>query len=131
MSPAGNVSNADPSGVVPVSGTMTVGVTGSLVVIVKWHDFGPALIGVKLIPTSSPESGLIVAGNSPGFTSVKSRHEMIADTTLRLQVPTLLIFSVCAGTFPPQTARYLRVTLNAAATSTTHWWAIAEFNVLN
>jgi hypothetical protein len=38
---------------------------------------------------------------------------------------------VVVVSFAPQTARYVRVTLNAAATTTTHWWAIAEFNVLN
>jgi hypothetical protein len=32
---------------------------------------------------------------------------------------------------PTTTARYVRVTLNSSATSTTHWWSIAEFNVLN
>jgi hypothetical protein len=33
--------------------------------------------------------------------------------------------------FASQSARYVRVTLTSAATSTTHWWSIAEFNVLN
>jgi hypothetical protein len=33
--------------------------------------------------------------------------------------------------FSRVTARYVRVTLNASATSTTHWWSIAEFNALN
>jgi hypothetical protein len=33
--------------------------------------------------------------------------------------------------FAPVTARYVRLTLNSSATSTTHWWSIAEFNALN
>ncbi len=33
--------------------------------------------------------------------------------------------------FASQSARYIRVTLTSAAASTTHWWSIAEFNVLN
>jgi hypothetical protein len=31
----------------------------------------------------------------------------------------------------PATARYVRVTMNSGATSTTHWWSIAEFDVLD
>lgn len=32
--------------------------------------------------------------------------------------------------FATVTARYVRVTLNSAGASTTHWWSLAEFNVL-
>ena len=46
----------------------------------------------------------MAAGNSAGFTSVKSGQEINAADTLRLQVPTLLIFSVCGGTEPEQLA---------------------------
>jgi hypothetical protein len=31
----------------------------------------------------------------------------------------------------PASARYIRITMNSGATSTTHWWSIAEFNALN
>src|SRR3984957_11756454 len=101
---AGKVSDAEPSAVFPVSGITTTGLIGSSVVIVRVHDFGPADVGVKLIPTSSPESGLIAAGNSAGFTSVKSAHEIIADVTFRLQVPTLLILRVWGGVSAEQLA---------------------------
>jgi glucosylceramidase len=33
--------------------------------------------------------------------------------------------------FASTSARYVRLTLNSGATSTTHWWSIAEFNVKN
>jgi hypothetical protein len=33
--------------------------------------------------------------------------------------------------FASVSARYVRLTLNSGATSTTHWWSIAEFNVKN
>jgi hypothetical protein len=33
--------------------------------------------------------------------------------------------------FASASARYVRLTLNGGATSTTHWWSIAEFNVKN
>jgi hypothetical protein len=33
--------------------------------------------------------------------------------------------------FASVSARYVRLTLNSSATSTTHWWSIAEFNVKN
>src|SRR3984957_15512771 len=102
--PAGKVSDAVPSAVLPVRGIMTTGLSGSSVVIVRVHDFGPPDVGVKLTPTSSPESGLIAAGNSPGFTSVKSAHEITADVTFKLQVPTLFIFRVCVGVVPEQLA---------------------------
>src|SRR5579862_284942 len=92
--PVGKVSDAEPSAVFPVRGIMTTGLIGSSVMIVRVHAFGPPEVGVKLTPTSSSESGLIAAGNSVGFTSVKSAQEMTADDTFRLQVPTLLIFRV-------------------------------------
>src|SRR5271155_3554216 len=101
---AGRVNDAEPNGVVAVRGIFTTGFTGSLLVTVRVHAFGPAEVGVKLTPTSSSESALIVAGNSPGFTSVKSAHEMTAEVTMRPQGPTLLSFSVCGGALPPQTA---------------------------
>ena len=31
----------------------------------------------------------------------------------------------------PAAARYIRITMNSGATSTTHWWSIAELDVLN
>src|SRR5580692_5421801 len=102
--PPGNVSDAVPKAVFPVRGITTTGLIGSSVVIDRLHDFGPPEVGVNLTPTSRPESGLIVAGNSPGFTSVKSAQEMTADTTSRLQVPTLLILRVCGGVVPEQLA---------------------------
>src|SRR5271154_3969187 len=95
--PVGNVSDAEPKAVFPVRGITTLGLTGSSVVIVRVQAFGPAEVGVKLTPTGRLESGLIVAGNSLGFTSVKSAQEMTADTTSRLQVPVLLICNVCGG----------------------------------
>jgi hypothetical protein len=33
--------------------------------------------------------------------------------------------------FGSVSAQYVRLTLNSGATSTTHWWSIAEFNVKN
>jgi len=59
---------------------------------------------VKLTPTGRLESGLIAAGNSPGFTSVKSAQLIIADARLSVQFPTLLIWSVCGGVEPEQFA---------------------------
>src|SRR5215469_11328630 len=67
----------------------TVGCAGSSLVIVRLHDFGPAEVGVKLMPIGRLASGLIAAGNSPGLTSVKSEQLIIADATWSVQVPKL------------------------------------------
>src|SRR5277367_4180511 len=95
----GNFSEAVPVSVFPLRGMLTVGLAGSLLVIVRVHDFDPADVGVKSIWSGRPESGLIVVGNSPGFTKVKSRQPALSATevTSRLQVPTLLICSVCGA----------------------------------
>src|ERR1700723_2022036 len=95
----GNCSEAVPVIVFPVRGILTVGLAGSLLVIVRVHDFAPAEVGVKSIWSGRPESGLIIVGNSPGFTNVKSTQPALRATevTSRLQVPTLLICSVCGG----------------------------------
>ena len=67
------------------------------------HDCGPCVVGEKLTPTGSPESALIVAGNSVGFTSVKAEEQPVraADATLSPQLPVLSTFSVCVAPVPP------------------------------
>ena len=111
MSPAGNVNDAEPNGVVALRGTTTMGLIGSSLVMMRVHACGPADVGVKLTPRSRLESALIVAGNSAGFTSAKcgrppgfvavKGQEMTAEATLRPQEPVLSTFSVCVAPVPP------------------------------
>src|SRR5580692_2172846 len=65
------------------------------------------------MPTPRLESGLIGAGNSAGFTSVNAEEQPVsdADATSRLQVPTLLIFSVCVTADPPPQTEVLKTPL--------------------
>ena len=51
------------AGVFAVNVKVITGVSGSSLVIVNVHDFGPGEVGVNLITKPRQESGLTVAGN--------------------------------------------------------------------
>jgi hypothetical protein len=60
------------------------------------------------------------------------------DVTISMDGTTWVKIASATGTsqvvvidFASASARYVRLTLNNNATSTTHWWSIAEFNVKN
>src|SRR3990172_7371268 len=93
------------AGVLPVTTRVTVGVSGSSLVMTRLQDFGPMDVGVKRMTRSTQESGLTVAGNGL-LMSVKSVHggTNAALATARLHLPTLQTEMVFSARTPGQTS---------------------------
>jgi hypothetical protein len=73
----------DDNGVLAVNDWVTVGVSGSLLVMVRLHVLGPAEVGVKRTTRPRHESGLTTAGKGL-LIKVKSEQFTEAAVTFRL-----------------------------------------------
>src|SRR5678816_157934 len=93
------------AGVLPVTVSDTVGVSGSSVVMTRVQDLGPMEAGVKRMTRSLHESWLTVAGGGL-LMSVKSAQAGLkaAESTARSHLPTLQTLTVFSARAPAQTS---------------------------
>src|SRR4030042_4517375 len=90
-------------GVLPVTVSVQVGVSGSLLEIVRVQVFGPAEVGVKRMVRFIHESGLTEVGNGL-LIRVKSRQSKTALVTFRLESPLLQIETAFSASVPAETS---------------------------